>query len=175
MDTVQDPTRIELVSDYLSREFGAEWVGTSTLRAGAVVHQDNPQETREAVEELLADGHARLVLCTGTLAEGVNLPIRTLVLYAVQRRTPTGRPIPMLARDIRNLVGRAGRAGSSTKGLVICANPNQWPAVQPVATGQPGEDVHGALRALVEALQAAIRRGTSFSNDLLEGAAALFP
>lgn len=176
MDSVQDLTRIEQVGDYLSREFGAEWVGTSTLRAGAVVHHgDIPQETREAVEELLVDGQVRMVLCTGTLAEGVNLPIRTLVLYAVQRRTPTGTPIPMLARDIRNLVGRAGRAGSSTKGLVICANPNQWPAVQPVAAGQPGEDVHGALRALVEALQDAIRRGTRFSNDLLEGAAALYP
>ncbi len=176
MDSVRDPTQIAQVSDYLSREFGAEWVGTRTLRAGAVVHHgDIPQETREAVEELLGNGQVHMVLCTGTLAEGINLPIRTLVLYAVQRRTSTGEPIPMLARDIRNLVGRAGRAGSSTKGMVICANPNQWPAVQPVATGQPGEDVHGALRALVEALQEAIRRGTRFGNDLLEGAAALYP
>lgn len=176
LDSVQDQTRIELVSDYLDREFGPDWVGTTALRAGAVVHHgDIPQETREAVEELLVDGQVRMVLCTGTLAEGVNLPIRTLVLYAVQRRTRTGTPIPMLARDIRNLVGRAGRAGSSTKGLVIVANPNQWPAVQPVATGQPGEDVHGALRALVEALQNAIQRGTRLSNDLLEGAALLYP
>jgi len=176
LDAVQDHTRIELVNDYLAREFGPDWVGTRSLLAGAVVHHgDIPQEAREAEEELLVDGQVRMVLCTSTLAEGVNLPIRTLVLYAVQRRTPTGTPIPMLARDIRNLVGRAGRAGSSTKGLVICANPNQWPAVRPVATGQPGEDVQGALRALVEALQNAILRGTRLSNDLLEGAAALYP
>lgn len=176
IDAVGDRTRIDLVSDYLAREFGPDWVGTRSLGAGAVVHHgDIPQETREAEEELLGAGEVRMVLCTSTLAEGVNLPIRTLVLYAVQRRTPTGRPIPMLARDIRNLVGRAGRAGSSTKGLVICANPNQWPAVRPVALGQPGEDVQGALRALVEALQNAIRGGIRLSNDLLEGAAALYP
>ncbi|GAA2165489.1 replicative superfamily II helicase [Humibacillus xanthopallidus] len=176
IDAVEDQTAIELVSDYLGREFGPGWVGTQSLRAGVVVHHgDIPQETREAVEELLSDGKIRLVLCTGTLAEGINLPIRTLVLYAVQRRTRTGMPIPMLARDIRNLVGRAGRAGSSTKGLVIVANPNQWRAVEPVATGRPGEDVHGALRALVEALRNAISRGTRLSNDLLEGAAGLFP
>lgn len=176
IDSVQDPTRIEQVSDYLSREFGTQWVGTSALRVGAVVHHgDIPQETREAVEELLAEGQTRMVLCTSTLAEGVNLPIRTLVLYAVQRRTPTGTPIPMLARDIRNLVGRAGRAGSSTKGLVICASANQWAAVKPVATGQPGEDVRGALLSLVERLRDGIRRGTSLSNDLLEGVAELYP
>ncbi|WP_409185987.1 DEAD/DEAH box helicase [Amycolatopsis sp. VS8301801F10] len=176
LDNIQDTSRINLVSDYLAREFGDEWVGTQSLRVGAVIHHgDIPQETREAVEELLGSGLARMVLCTGTLAEGINLPIRTLVLYAVHRRTRTGTAIPMLARDIRNLVGRAGRAGSSTKGLVICANPNQWNAVAPVASGQPGEDVHGALRALVEQLQAAlIRNGVQLSNEVLEGTAALY-
>ncbi len=169
LDHIRDAARVALVCDYLSREFGAQWVGTRALLAGAVVHHgDIPQETREAVEELLTEEQVRLVLCTGTLAEGVNLPIRTLILYAVKRRTRTGQAIPMLARDIRNLVGRAGRAGSSTKGLVICANPNQWEAVYPVASEQPGEDVHGALRALVERLQEAIGRGVELSNDLLE-------
>ncbi|GLY71718.1 DEAD/DEAH box helicase [Amycolatopsis taiwanensis] len=137
LDNVQDTNGIGLVSDYLTREFGDRWIGTRALRAGAVVHHgDIPQEAREAVEELLGDSKVGMVLCTGTLAEGVNLPIRTLVLYAVQRRTRTGRAILMRARDIRNLVGRAGRAGSSTKGLVICANPNQWQAVAEVPPEQ---------------------------------------
>jgi helicase len=176
IDSVSDRTRIEQVSDYFSREFGTQWVGTRALRVGAVVHHgDISQEAREAVEELLADGQIRMVLCTSTLAEGVNLPIRTLVLYAVQRRTATGTPIPMLARDIRNLVGRAGRAGSSTKGLVICASPTQWAAVKPVATGQPGEDVRGALLSLVERLRDGIRRGITLSNTLLEEVAELYP
>lgn len=176
LDSVNDRARLDSVGDYLTREYGPDWVGTAALTAGAVVHHgDIPQETREAVEELLSEGVVRMVLCTGTLAEGVNLPIRTLVLYAVQRRSRTGRPIPMLARDIRNLVGRAGRAGSSTKGLVICANPNQWSAVRPVAVGQPGEDVHGALRSLVEALQNSIQTGTRLTTQLLEGAAGLYP
>lgn len=176
IDSVPDRTGLEQVSDYFSREFGTQWVGTRTLRVGAVVHHgDIPQEAREAVEELLADGQTRMVLCTSTLAEGVNLPIRTLVLYAVQRRTSTGTPIPMLARDIRNLVGRAGRAGSSTKGLVISASPTQWAAVKPVATGQPGEDVRGALRSLVERLRVWIGRGIRLSNGLLEEMAELYP
>ncbi|GLY69701.1 hypothetical protein [Amycolatopsis taiwanensis] len=45
----------------------------------------------------------------------------------------------------------------------------------PVASGQPGEDVHGALRSLVEQLQEAIRQnGVQLSNELLEGEAALY-
>lgn len=177
LDMSNDSRGIDLVSDYLTREFGSAWVGTQALRAGTVVHHgDIPQETREALEELLGDGKVRLVLCTSTLAEGVNLPIRTLILYAVQRRSQTGRPIPMLARDIRNLVGRAGRAGSSTKGLVICANPKQWVVVAPVASDQPGEDVHGALRELVERLQDDLRRAeVPLSNEWLERITALYP
>jgi helicase len=98
----------------------------------------------------------RFAICTSTLAEGVNLPIRTLVLYSVQRRGKAGQTENLLARDIKNLVGRAGRAGATTKGLVICANEDQWHVVAPVARQAPGEPVRGALRNLVAALQRAI-------------------
>jgi hypothetical protein len=82
----------------------------------------------------------------------------------------------MLSRDIRNLVGRAGRAGSSTKGLVICANPNQWDDILPVATGQPGEIVRGAMHELLERLQNAMRQnGRPLTNLVLESNHPLFP
>ncbi|WP_328324424.1 DEAD/DEAH box helicase [Kribbella sp. NBC_00382] len=165
------------VADYLSREYGTEWIGARTLRVGAVVHHgDIPQETREALEELLTRHHVRMVLCTSTLAEGVNLPIRTIVLYAVRRRNAAGQAEQMLARDIRNLAGRAERAGSSTKGLVICANPNDWPAVLPVATGEPGENVHGALHRLLGIVQNAVRQnGINLTNRVLEANAIVYP
>lgn len=174
---VSDADVVREVAEYLEREYGSRWVGTKLLLAGAVVHHgDIPQETREALEELLISAQVRMVLCTSTLAEGVNLPLRTLILYAVQRRSPSGQAIPMLAREIRNLVGRAGRAGSSTKGLVICANPTQWPDIRPVAVGEPGEDVYGALRQLLSRLQNALRQNSlSLTNDILEANPALYP
>lgn len=64
----------------------------------------------------------------------------------------------MLARDIKNLAGRAGRAGATTKGLVICANLNQWSIIEPVAKQQPGERVAGALYALMGRLRIALRQ-----------------
>ncbi len=156
--------------DYLESEFGADWIGTRSLSNGAVLHHgDIPQETREVLEELLRDRRVQLVICTSTLAEGVNLPIRSLVLYSVQRRVGSGRPENMLARDIKNLVGRAGRAGANTKGLVICANPDQWWQVLPVATAGPGEPVTGSLRTLIEDLENYLStQSIALDNQFLE-------
>lgn len=164
--------RIAPVAEYLSLEYGPEWLGARAVAAGAVLHHgDIPQESREVLEGLLRAGDIAFVICTTTLAEGVNLPIRTLVLYSVQRRLPNGRPDPLLSRDIKNLVGRAGRAGATTKGLVICANAQHWGQVEQVARQAPGESVHGALRELVSTLRDVIAdRGTPLTNADIEGA-----
>jgi helicase len=146
--------RVAAGVEYLTIEFGATWVGTRALASGAVLHHgDIPQETREVLEEMLRRKHVLLAVCTSTLAEGVNLPIRTLVLYSVRRRTSEGGGDMLLSRDIKNLVGRAGRAGATTRGLVICANADQWPAIERVAMDEPGEDMIGALRTLIDLLQ----------------------
>ncbi|MCB9610567.1 MAG: DEAD/DEAH box helicase [Polyangiaceae bacterium] len=162
--------KLDPVVKFLELEYGAAWLGTRVLAAGAVLHHgDIPQEAREVLESLLRQGDIRFVICTTTLAEGVNLPIRTLVLYSVQRRQKTGRPEHLLARDIKNLVGRAGRAGATTKGLVICANESQWPQVEAVARQTPGEPVHGALRSLVDRLKQALANQTApLTNKDLE-------
>lgn len=170
-------TKVKRAMEYLKREYGHDWVGTRALEVGAIVHHgDIPQETREVLEALLRKGDVRFAICTTTLAEGVNLPIRTLVLYSVQRRGPTGRAVDLLVRDIKNLVGRAGRAGSMTKGLVICANQKQWPIVEPAAKLERGEPVGGALRSLIGRLVSALaQRKLSVSNEVLEGSPALYP
>jgi superfamily II DNA/RNA helicase len=168
--TFADQEKLGPVVQYLELEYGACWLGTRVLGAGAVLHHgDIPQEAREVLEALLRQSDVRFVICTNTLAEGVNLPIRTLVLYSVQRRQKSGRPENLLARDIKNLVGRAGRAGSTTKGLVICANEQQWWQVEQVAKQTPGEPVRGALRSLVEQLKQALAgQTTPFTNSDLE-------
>ena len=155
---------------YLEWEYGVTWVGTQALQIGSVLHHgDIPQETREVLEALLRDGDVRFAICTSTLAEGVNLPIRTLVLYSVRRRIKSGRPQDLLTRDIKNLIGRAGRAGATTKGLVICANPNQWPVVEPAAKQSPGETVTGALRSLMTRLVRALAaQNLTLTNEVLE-------
>jgi hypothetical protein len=156
--------------DYLRDEYGQEWIGTQVLGCGAILHHgDIPQETREAIELLLRNRKCLMAICTNTLAEGVNLPIRTLVLYSVQRRLVTGRSEDLLTRDIKNLVGRAGRAGATTRGLVLCTNPGQWPLVGQVADQAAGEEVVGALRSLLELVSRQLaEQSLALTNDLLE-------
>ena len=159
-----DQARIAGAVEYLRSEFGEDWVATKALSAGAVLHHgDIPQETREVLEGILRSKAAQLAICTSTLAEGVNLPIRTLILYSVRRLTREGGANFLLSRDIKNLVGRAGRAGATTRGLVICANEDQWAAIERVATDQPGENMISALRALIDAL----RRQLTLQNHVL--------
>lgn len=162
---------------YLEAEYGPGWIGSQIVRHGAALHHgDIPQETREVLEALIRESVVRLVICTSTLAEGVNLPIRCLVLYSVQRQGHDGRREAMLARDIKNLVGRAGRAGANTKGLVICANPEQWPIVQPVATQGEGEAVRGSLLELIKLLdQFLAQQGLQINNEFMERSDAVHP
>ena len=168
IDFVSDQGKLQSAVEYLGLEYGSQWVGTRVLAAGAVLHHgDIPQEGREVIEALVRQEVVRLAICTSTLAEGVNLPIRTLVLYSVQRRGRDGAAENMLTRDIKNLVGRAGRAGATTKGLVICVNPNQWHLVEPVATQQPGERVAGALYELMGRLRHALGQ-QNLTNEILE-------
>jgi superfamily II DNA/RNA helicase len=166
--------RLSLAIDYVRREFGDTWIGTRALAAAAVLHHgDVPQETREVLEDLLRRGHVMFAVCTNTLAEGVNLPIRTLVLYSVQRRSGAALA-PLLSRDIKNLVGRAGRAGATTKGLVVCANDAQWPDVARVALEQPGENLVSALRELVDRLRQVLAlHNTPLTNENLEATPSL--
>ena len=176
VDHTTDPDRLGEISQYLTTEYGTAWVGTAALAAGAVVHHgDIPQETREVLEEVLVAEKVRMVLCTSTLAEGVNLPIRTLVVYTTHMQTSAGA-VPMLAREIRNLVGRAGRPGSSTKGLVLCANEKDWDVVTRIADGAPGERVEGALLNLITRLIRALAvNNTQLSNAILEANSQLLP
>jgi ATP-dependent DNA helicase len=159
------------VADYLRAEFGEDWIGTQLTAAGAILHHgDIPQETREVLEESLRRGDVSFAICTNTLAEGVNLPIRTLVLYSVERRDAGGKRDRLLSRDIKNLVGRAGRPGATTKGLVICANEAQWAAVERVAMKQPGENMISALRGLIHRLQRFLAlQKPVLTNQYLEG------
>ncbi|MCV5901382.1 hypothetical protein OFN63_35370, partial [Escherichia coli] len=66
-------------------------------------------------------GLINFIACTSTLAQGVNLPIRYLIVQGVYQGV--GR---VKVRDFQNLIGRAGRAGMHTEGVVIFADSTVW-------------------------------------------------
>jgi len=58
------------------------------------------------------------LFCTSTLAQGVNLPIRYLIVTSVYQGMER-----IKVRDFHNLIGRAGRAGMHTEGSILFADP----------------------------------------------------
>ena len=60
-----------------------------------------------------------LVVAINTLAQGVNLPIRTVVAHSCWRDGEDGSRERISVRDYWNIMGRAGRAGEEMEGTII--------------------------------------------------------
>ncbi|NDV18764.1 DEAD/DEAH box helicase [Pseudodesulfovibrio sp. JC047] len=81
-------------------------------------HGNTPQGIRLAVEYAMSNDLIRFVVCTSTLAQGVNLPIKYLIMTNFYQ---AGERIKV--RDFHNLIGRAGRSGMHTEGSILFADP----------------------------------------------------
>lgn len=81
-------------------------------------HSNTPPGLRLAIEHAMKAGLARMVVCTSTLAQGVNFPIRYLIVTSTQQGKEE-----IKVRDFHNLMGRSGRAGMYTEGNVIFSAP----------------------------------------------------
>lgn len=80
-------------------------------------HRTIPNGIRLSVEYAMKEALAKFVICTSTLAQGVNMPLRYLIINSTQQ----GKDV-ISVRDFQNLIGRAGRAGMYTEGSIIFAN-----------------------------------------------------
>src|SRR5713101_48166 len=77
-----------------------------------------PHEIRRLVEDGLRKGEIRVVVSTTTLAEGVNLPLKTIIVPAALVAS-----IPMDLSTFFNLAGRAGRPTKEVEGQLVLMEP----------------------------------------------------
>ncbi len=78
---------------------------------------------KEAVEEAFAAGLVKAVFATETLALGINMPARTVVIEKISKFTGERHEF-LTAGEYTQLAGRAGRRGIDTVGYVlVCWNP----------------------------------------------------
>ncbi|WP_083681168.1 DEAD/DEAH box helicase [Archangium sp. Cb G35] len=120
-----DSAAVSLAKE-VSRRFPYLQTLARALRHGVAYHNASlPGWVREKLEALMEKKELKLVMATTTLAEGVDLPFRVVVMAGWQQRR-FGRQQPMPSLLFRNIAGRCGRAGVYVEGdTIIADNPEQ--------------------------------------------------
>jgi hypothetical protein len=106
---------LEKLSRLFSEHYGPGHPFTATLSHGVLPHYSGlPEGLRCSIEDEMATGGIRCVACTPTLAQGVNLPIKYLLITGTQHGMSRTS-----ARDFQNLIGRTARSGIYSEGSII--------------------------------------------------------
>ncbi|MGI6627798.1 MAG: DEAD/DEAH box helicase [Bacillota bacterium] len=110
---------VSLVQRFLMTEMGQKYDLVDLLNYGIGVHHSGlSEEVRFLMEWLVEDRLIDFLVCTTTIAQGVNFPVSSIVL--TDHKYPWGKEMP--AEDFWNLAGRAGRLFQQTLGLVVFAS-----------------------------------------------------
>ncbi|RAM09504.1 helicase [Limosilactobacillus fermentum] len=107
--------KLNELADYISRKIHPKYILVDLIRKGIAFHTGElPINVRIRIEEACREGLLKLVFCTSTLLEGVNLPADNI--FVTTLHNGKGK----LSRlDFLNLIGRVGRLGHSMIGNVF--------------------------------------------------------
>ena len=115
-----DRSEVEKIGNLIGQNLGYDSVEYTCSQLGVFSHHSGiPMGIRIAIEYAFSKSKINNVVCTSTLAQGVNLPIKYLIVSSMYQ---AGDVIKV--RDFQNLIGRAGRAGKYTEGTIILTEPN---------------------------------------------------
>ena len=84
-------------------------LASAVARGAAFHHAGLNREHRRLVEEAFKEGKIKILSATPTLAAGVNLPARTVVIGSYRRFTPGYGMYPISVLEYKQMSGRAGR------------------------------------------------------------------
>ncbi|HEY7584132.1 MAG TPA: DEAD/DEAH box helicase [Acidimicrobiia bacterium] len=145
LTSADDRERIRLIAEEGTAHLGDDdldaleydrWV--SFLEAGIAPHHAGMVPAfKETVEELFAAGFLKVVFATETLALGINMPARTVVLESLSKWSGEGHEV-MTAGDYTQLTGRAGRRGIDTAGFGMVLHSPFVPFAQVVEVAAAG-------------------------------------
>lgn len=100
--------RIEKELEAVAETDMGQTLALCTGKGASFHHAGMKREQRQIIEQGFRDGHIKVISSTPTLAAGLNLPARRVIIRDYMRFAEDGmRPIPV--REYRQMAGRAGR------------------------------------------------------------------
>jgi len=124
LSNISNSQEIQTLTNLCIANFGEESIEAQSAKYGIFAHHNNiPHGIRIAIEYAMRNNFIHFVVCTSTLAQGVNLPIRYLIVTSFYQ----GKEL-IRVRDFHNLIGRAGRAGKYVEGSILFSDTNIYDA-----------------------------------------------
>ena len=115
------------------------------LRRGVGFHHAAlPGDIQAELEDGIRKGPLRYLVATTTLIEGINFPVRSVLIGDRGYPSADGYVTTLDAPKLLNAVGRAGRAGRETEGWVVLSLNEQFSpqAFDPLTARRRGADGH---------------------------------
>lgn len=107
--------KLMALSKKIREDIHVDYYLADLVEKGVAYHIGNlPQDIRNNLEKLFSERRIKIIFCTSTLLEGVNLPADNLFVTSYQNGVHNMNEV-----DFNNLVGRAGRIDFGLFGNVI--------------------------------------------------------
>ena len=118
--TIQKNSKLLSASHHVRELLGGKFQLPEMLEYGIAYHHASlPDDVKYVIQGLAKSKDLKVIVCTTTLAEGVNLNIKSVIIG-----DPVAGSERMDGLRLRNLAGRAGRALRDTEGHVIVMHPD---------------------------------------------------
>lgn len=116
---------MQQISNELAELLGSEHLLVQAVRHGFCYHHaELPSAVRRRIENSVRSNIIPLIISTTTLSQGVNLPIKNVIVHSLSMYGT------ITMSQYANAVGRAGRAGAETEGHIIFCDENDLKRVQ---------------------------------------------
>ncbi len=154
------------------------------LKKGVAYHHGSlSQEVRVAIEEAASQNQIDILVATTTMTEGVNLPVKSVVIASQGTYTANGEYEEYITGPkLVNAIGRAGRATKETEGIVVLAlnqqitpddfkrftpNPDEMEVISNIATKEALEFLANFEEVVREAEDAIFRTNNQIISNFL--------
>jgi replicative superfamily II helicase len=144
----------------LAKELTNDSLRKSVVDGVGFHHAGLGKEDRDRVEQWFREGKIQLLFSTSTLAWGVNLPARCVVIRDTKYHDPLEGDVDISPLDVMQMLGRAGRPGYDDVGYgwVVC---DRSDADRYRTLIREGKDIESHLAAELDShLNAEIAMGT---------------